>query len=761
MISQLSHHLKAVYRQTRFDVGKNAWPPEQPKDFTPVVLVHYEEPRTMKDATIITATLHTGGIRDVISVISDQQVSRHPKLESHQQLREALQTSKVTKNISDILVSFEQSDNPQIVLIEGAPGIGKSMLMKHIAYNWAEGEVLVKFQLVLLIYLRDPGVHKISSVIELLHSFCKCNVDATSFAPCNKTLFQNNGKSIVFLLDGYDELPMELRENSLIASIINRQVLPECGLVVSSRPHASLCLHNKASLRVDILGFTEIEREHFIAQSLKKQPQKVSQLMSYLQHNTTISSLCFTPFNMTVLLFLYKQGVPLPSNSTELYKLFICATICRYLTQFGNTNPITDINNLPEPCGKIIVQLSKLSLQALNNNQLIFTTEEIKTFCPHLENVPGALNGFGLLQVVEHHNVFSTARTFNFIHFSIQEYLAAYCIAYLLPSHQERFMIEQYFWNNFYYNMFNIYVTLTKGQSPSFKLFLCSGSNESLIDDKYLSSELKSLQLYQCFHEVGDTDMCQTIEQKFLTKEIFFWNTTLSPNDLQNVITMLTGSSIKCWREVDLGGCYVQDYGMQLLHRGLRNTGVTIEQLWLSYNNLSLVSDSSLCEIICTCKVKSLAIEKNKTVGETEQFITTVLSHPSSRVEVLYMTGNKYSSNRWAVQLFTLLVDNKSLRVLNLAKTNIADDVCNVIIRALQVNNTLTDLIMWYNPITAEVSQLIVDAIKDNNALQLLAIPKYSETINEKIYSLQEAVNKHRTNRNCSVKLKVELENVS
>jgi len=67
---------------------------------------------------------------------------------------------------------------------------------------------------------------------------------------------------------------------------------------------------------------------------------------------------------------------------------------------------------------------------------------------------------------------------------------------------------------------------------------------------------------------------------------------------------------------------------------------------------------------------------------------------------------------------------------------------------------------MWYNPIAAEASQLIVDAIKDNNALQLLTLPKYSEIINKKIYSLQEAVNKHRTNRNCSVKLKVELENV-
>jgi len=69
-----------------------------------------------------------------------------------------------------------------------------------------------------------------------------------------------------------------------------------------------------------------------------------------------------------------------------------------------------------------------LSLQALNNNQLIFTTEQVKAFCPHLEGIPGAIDGFGLLQVVEHYGIFNTTKTFNFIHFSIQEYLAAHCL---------------------------------------------------------------------------------------------------------------------------------------------------------------------------------------------------------------------------------------------------------------------------------------------------------------------------------------------
>jgi len=216
-----------------------------------------------------------------------------------------------------------------------------------------------------------------SSLQDLLHTFDEHNIDPTKLKQCAESISQDNGRTVAFLLDGYDEFPEALRKNSLIANVINRKVLPECGLVVSSHPHASQHLHNKASLRVDILGFTETEREHFIQKSLKKQPHKIPQLTSYLHHHTTISSVCFTPFNLLVLLFLCKKGYPLPNNSTELHKLFISPTICRHLAKYGNTvpQPITDLNNLPDPCGKIIQQLPKLSLQALNNNQLIFTLE--------------------------------------------------------------------------------------------------------------------------------------------------------------------------------------------------------------------------------------------------------------------------------------------------------------------------------------------------------------------------------------------------
>jgi len=673
VIPQLSCHVKGVYKQTRFDLGEETWPPEQPKDFTPVVLVHYEEQRTMQDVNIITKAVHTGNISDVISAANDQPVTKHHQRDSHQLLRVALQTSKVTRSVADILVSFDQCYDPQTILIEGAPGIGKSFLMKHIAYCWAEGEVMNKFQLLLLVCLRDPRVQSMSSLPDLFQLFCERSMNLTNFKQCADYISEDNGKSVAVLFDGYDEFPEDLRKSSLMADIINRKVLPECGLVVSSHPHASQHLHNKATLRVDILGFTETERQHFIQQSLKKQPHKIPQLTDYLHHHITISSLCFTPFNLLVLLFLFKMGYPLPSNSTELYKLFINLTICRHLSKYGYSipHPITDLNNLPDPYGKIVEQLSKLSLHALKDDQLIFTWEQITSFCPQLEVIPRAINGFGLLQVVEHVGIFNKIQTFNFIHFSIQEYLAAHYVANLPANSEpdeEHAIFEEFFWCNINYNMFTFYITLTKGQQPSFKQFLCGGNDAVTIDNKFLKGKLQCLRLYRIFNDAGDVKVCETIEETFDDEEINLGYITLLPNNLEDLSTLLIYSCCRHWKLLNLGSCHIQD------HR--------IEVLWLQNNFLSSSSDSSLSDIIINCKLKVLSISNNKAVGETPHFFTTILSNPSSMRE-LYMCDNNFSSTKWATELFSSLRRNKTVRKLDVSDNKICDNESCVICEVL------------------------------------------------------------------------------
>ena len=52
----------------------------------------------------------------------------------------------------------------EIILIEGAPGSGKSTLTVHICQRWGKGEIFQQFTVVILVQLRDPAVQRAQTI---------------------------------------------------------------------------------------------------------------------------------------------------------------------------------------------------------------------------------------------------------------------------------------------------------------------------------------------------------------------------------------------------------------------------------------------------------------------------------------------------------------------------------------------------------------------------------------------------------------------
>ena len=749
-------------------VDDNTWPPGKLTCFTPLLLIHHQDGHcTPQQVTAMAELMYKGDIEKVALETAEQSTVKKHKIDAYgyEKFNKKFDTSRssATKEIEEILAPLEKSNKSAFILIEGAPGIGKSILLNEISYRWANKELLQKFELVLLICLRDPSLQRIVSVNDLLQLFCKGDKNTTQIiSACAQHLFANGGKTLTLLLDGYDEYPEHLQESSLIADIIKRQVLPLCGLVVSSRPHASQHLRELATIRVDILGFTETEREHYIKQALPNQPYKVEELTQYLHQHPSVDSICFSPFNMVILLYLYKLGIPLPDNSTDLYLHFICSTICRHLSKFGKplTHFITALTDLPDPYNRIIQQLSKLSLEALNSNKLIFTLDDITAACPDIVAIPGAINGFGLLQAVQHFDLYTKTMTLNFIHFTIQEFLSAHYISNL-PQNEELKVIEANFWSNIHSNMFSIYISLTKGQRSAFKQFLSGGNKVIAIADKFLKDQLKCLILYRCFKEAGNHTLCNTIERAniFHNRVIRLGGTSLTGSDMECISLFLTSSFNKEWEGLYLIDCHIQNKGLNILYRGLRHcSDVTINTMVLQHNGLTAQSSSLISELTVKCKVKELWIDNNRTIGEDQQ-LYSMLTKPSSVLEKLVMVNTQLSS-RAATDLFTAVKDNNKLKKLYIDINAITDDACDAITTALESNSCLVKLNMYGNPLSSEAILNIVQCLKVNDTLQLIGLPKCNEDIQENIRSLQEVVNKNRASRGCQVKLEIKFSTV-
>ena len=455
------------------------------------------------------------------------------------------------------------------------------------------------------------------------------------------------------------------------------------------------------------------------------------------------------------MVYLYTLGISLPKNSTELYHHFICSTIYRHLFKLNpHTCKITDLTNLPEPYNRIIKQLSKLSLKALDDNKLIFSLDEITEVCPDLVAVPGAINGFGLLQAVQHFGLHAKMVTLNFLHFTIQEFLAAHYLSHLLPD-EELAVIEANFWNSNYFNMFSMYVSLTKGQQPSFRKFLSGGNETITIADQFLKDQLKCLRLYRCFNEAGDNTMCNTIERAeiFKPREIRLAHNPLAASDMECISLFFTSPFNKEWDWLNLWGCYIQDKGLNVLYRGLCHCGdVTINQLGLDKNGLTKQSSSLISELTAKCKVKVLVISANYTIGE-DQKLYSMLNNPSSILEELNMYNTKLSS-RGAIALFTALKNNNKLKKLYIDNNDITDYACNSITTALERNSCLVTLGMCRNKLSSDAIINIVQCLKVNNTLQLLGLPDCSQDAQQNIISLQEVFNKGES-RGPQVKLEI------
>ena len=540
--------------------------------------------------------------------------------------------SNTTKNVSDIFVSVTASDGltiePCIILIEGAPGIGKTVLAKEIAFQWANNELLIDKKILFLLFLRECNFKNMMSV----QSFVQYMVKSDEITAClAKYLLQTEGEDLAIVFDGYDEVSAEDRKSSIIANIIHRRLFAKCCLVITSRPTASAGLHSIVDCRVEIVGFTEEDRLDYIQTALQGDNNKVEELTHYLQSNPTINALCYIPLNMTILLCLVEDGIDkLPKTQTDMYRKFIEMTIVRFITKIDSeaSKVITSITELPCPYNKMFEELAKLAYKALSMDKIVFMLNEIKHDCPNIALVSSNWNGLGLLKAVQYFNAEIGNVMFHFLHFSIQEYLAAWYISTLSSDEQTK-LLKETFWEYRYYNTWIMYVGITHGNSFALKHFL-SGNwfqlitkifRSSSICNKFLNNKIRCLHLFQCFVESENDDMIASVSRVFQGDQINLSYQTLLPSDVNTLGFFLIRSISKNWEMLNLKGCNIGSIGINILcDRFLDESNrhnITIKAVDFSFNQLNFSTLVRLFRLFKSWHTSDIAIiDREKTLRD-------------------------------------------------------------------------------------------------------------------------------------------------
>ena len=135
----LADSLRIRYKETRFIKKKDVWPPEQ-LHIIPPVIVHYLENPNVAFYKSLAKAKAAGGAR-VFAEAKEFSCSEY-RIDNEDVQR--MKNTKTTEDLRDVISQLEISDStrPRIALIEGAPGIGKTEIMKEIAYQWTQGKLL-------------------------------------------------------------------------------------------------------------------------------------------------------------------------------------------------------------------------------------------------------------------------------------------------------------------------------------------------------------------------------------------------------------------------------------------------------------------------------------------------------------------------------------------------------------------------------------------------------------------------------------------
>ncbi|XP_041910814.1 NACHT, LRR and PYD domains-containing protein 1a-like [Arvicola amphibius] len=624
----------------------------------------------------------------------------------------------------------------QLVVLEGASGIGKSTLARQVRRAWEEGQLYRNlFQHVFYFSCRELAQCKQLSLAELI-----AKDQTLPAAPIREIL--SHPEKLLFILDGIDEPAWVLEDknpkfclhwsqtqpvHTLLGSLLGKSVLPQASLLLTARTTVlKKFIPSLGQPRwVEVLGFSKAEWKKYIYKYFTEEREAMA-AFNLVKSNPVLSALCGVPWVSWLVCTCLKQqidrGEDLSLTSQTTTELYL-----KYLSQALSGHAL----------GNQLRALCSLAAEGICRRKTLFSDRDFQ-IQGLADGVIATFLNIGILQ--KHPESLS----YSFAHLYLQEFFAAMSYAlenvprhgYMNVDRIVEALKEVYGRHDLFEAptmRFLFGLSSKTGIRETEKIFACSLLQETgLCLQQHILKETQHHQQYtlgllHCLYETQDGDLLTNVMHIFQGTRVHTSVDILQPVFQTNINHLVVQTDMELMvitfcikfchhvKRLQLNACGQQgqtlaapsmvlsrwtpitDATWQIFFSTLEFSG-NLQELDLSGNPLSYYAVQSLCRTLrCPkCQLRTLWLVNCGLTFRHCADLAPVLSASSSLTE-LHLQLNDLGDH--AVSLLCQWLRNPAckLRILGLDQAPLSDPVI-MELRALEAENPQLLISSTWNP---------------------------------------------------------------
>ncbi|KAG8560214.1 hypothetical protein GDO81_014848 [Engystomops pustulosus] len=576
---------------------------------------------------------------------------------------------------------------PQMVMVVGVPGVGKTTLMQKIVYDWVKGDLYQRFSFVFFFKFRKLNkLDKVSLETLILHHYPYLWQQLGN-------IFQDPEK-LLFIFDGLDESNQTMdftsrhlcsdpkqpeRCGHIVVSLVRKSLLNGCSVLMTSRPTRLASMDCRDFQRmVEITGFFTEERKIYF-DNFFRDPELAEKAFTYVRQNDTLYTFCYLPSYCWIICTVLSRSFQttssdqqvslLPKTVTQLFAIFVANILSNHSLEKSGAQ-------------KLLQSIGWMAEHGVMNHRVIFDGRDLESF--HVDNKSKLLSSF-LMESEE-------PVSYSFLHLTVQEFFSAFVHYADYSPEKLQESLERA-------------LSYCDGRGEMFLRFLCGLSDattrslltgylatqaaqasrdvitwlKNFIPEEQIQAHSEDhkrhlLRTFFYLFEARNADLVQESLKSYTCIDL----STVRMSALDCAVLAFILDTCKTIEELNLTGCFLQTEGLERLSPGLH----TVKYLSLRANNLTNHSCISLASVIRTNPfLRKLHLSYNRLSGPHLSDLMGALSSPTCEIEELRLADNDLTDT-CCIQLASGMT-NPSLKILDLSRNRLSGPHLEDLMKAL------------------------------------------------------------------------------